>query len=47
MLIELAYVTNKEDARNLNSEAWRQKVADSIVTAVENYFSYQVARLPM
>lgn len=47
VLIELAYVTNKEDARNLNSEAWRQKVADSIVTAVENYFSYQVARLPM
>ncbi len=47
VLIELAYVTNKEDARNLNSEAWRKKVAESIVTAVENYFSYQVARLPM
>lgn len=47
VLIELAYVTNKEDARNLRSEAWREKVADSITTAVGNYFSHQLARLPM
>jgi N-acetylmuramoyl-L-alanine amidase len=47
VLIELAYVTNSEDARNLKSETWREKVANSIVTAVENYFSHQVARLPM
>lgn len=47
VLIELAYVTNKEDARNLRSEAWREKVADSIATAVGNYFSHQLARLPM
>lgn len=47
VLIELAYVTNKEDARNLRSEAWREKVAESITTAVGNYFSHQLARLPM
>jgi len=47
VLIELAYVTNPLDARNLKSEHWRDKVADSIVTAIENYFSYQIARLPM
>lgn len=47
VLIELAYVTNKEDAALLKSTAWREKVADSITTAVENYFSYQIARLPM
>jgi N-acetylmuramoyl-L-alanine amidase len=47
VLIELAYVTNKEDAKLLQSDAWRGKVADSITTAVENYFSYQIARLPM
>ncbi len=47
VLIELAYVTNKQDAENLKSEEWRDKVSDAIRTAVENYFSHQVARLPM
>jgi N-acetylmuramoyl-L-alanine amidase len=47
VLIELAYVTNKQDALNLKSNSWRDKVADSIVTAIENYFSHQVARLPL
>ena len=47
VLLELAYVTNKQDAQNLKSDAWRDKVATSIVTAVENYFSHQVAHLPM
>ncbi len=47
VLIELAYVTNKEDAAKLKSGAWREKVADSITTAVENYFSHSIARLPM
>jgi N-acetylmuramoyl-L-alanine amidase len=47
VLIELAYVTNKEDAALLQSDAWREKVADSIMTAVDNYFSNQIARMPM
>ena len=47
VLIELAYVTNPLDARNLKSQAWRDKVSDSIATAVDNYFSFQIARLPM
>jgi len=47
VLIELAYVTNKKDAQLLTSDTWRDKVSDSIMTAVENYFSNQIARLPM
>lgn len=47
VLIELAYVSNKQDANNLNSSEWRERVADSIVTAVDNYFGNQLARLPM
>jgi N-acetylmuramoyl-L-alanine amidase len=47
VLVELAYVTNKRDAANLRSNAWRRKVADSLVTAIDNYFTHQVARLPM
>lgn len=47
VLIELAYVTNKEDAELLRSDTWRNKVTDSIMTAVDNYFGAQIARLPM
>jgi len=47
VLIELAYVTNKQDAANLQSDAWRDKVSGSILNAIENYFSNQVAQLPM
>ncbi len=47
VLIELAYVSNRQDAALLNSNAWRNKVSGSIVTAVENYFSQHIARLPM
>jgi N-acetylmuramoyl-L-alanine amidase len=47
ILIELGYVTNEADAELLNSEAWREKVSGSIVTAIDNYFSHQLARLPM
>ncbi len=47
VLIELAYVTNYQDAQNLKSDTWRDKVSGSIFTAIENYFSHQVARLPM
>jgi N-acetylmuramoyl-L-alanine amidase len=47
VLVELAFVSNKRDAANLKSDVWRRKVADSMVTAVDSYFSQQVARLPM
>jgi N-acetylmuramoyl-L-alanine amidase len=47
ILVELGYVTNEEDAELLKSDAWREKVSASIVTAIDNYFSHQLARLPM
>lgn len=47
VLIELAYVTNKQDAALLKSDSWRDKVSDSIMDAIENYFSNQIARLPL
>jgi N-acetylmuramoyl-L-alanine amidase len=45
VLIELAYVSNQQDAANLKSDAWRDKVSASITAAVENYFSNQNAYL--
>ncbi len=46
VLIELAYVSNRRDARRLKSEAWRKKVSSSIARAVDRYFA-DVKRLPM
>ena len=47
VLIELGYISNRNDADNLNSDKWRANVSDSIATAIDNYFGNQLARLPM
>jgi len=47
VLIELAFVSNRRDARLLTSKRWRRNVAGSIVDAVDNYFSHRLARLPL
>lgn len=47
VLIELAFVTNRRDARNLKSATWRKRVAGSIMTAINNYFSHTLARIPL
>jgi N-acetylmuramoyl-L-alanine amidase len=44
VLVELGYVSNKEDLQSLLSESWRDHTADSIAQAVEGYFSAHVAR---
>ncbi len=43
VLIELAYVSNKQDAAQLKSDEWRNRVSSSIVTAVDNYFANNLA----
>lgn len=47
VLIELAFVTNQQDAQNLRSDSWRDKVTGSLLTAIENYFTHREARIPM
>lgn len=47
VLIELAYISNRRDARKLTSETWRDKVSGSIAQAVDNYFSRSISRVPM
>lgn len=47
VLIELAYVSNQQDASNLRSEEWRRKVSASIMSAIENYFADPSTRVPM
>lgn len=39
VLVELGYVSNAEDVKNLTSDAWRNKVADSIAASVDTFFA--------
>jgi N-acetylmuramoyl-L-alanine amidase len=43
VLIELGYVSNKHDLQSLNSDSWRDRTADSIAAAVNDYFSSHLA----
>jgi len=42
-LIELGFVTNPQDIKQLTSEAWRARVADSVVTAIHTFFATRIA----
>jgi N-acetylmuramoyl-L-alanine amidase len=43
VLVELGYVSNKEDLKQLVSGAWRNRTAASIVQAVDTFFSTRMA----
>jgi N-acetylmuramoyl-L-alanine amidase len=46
VLVELGYVSNKEDLKQLTSGAWRSRTARSIVQAVDTFFSTRLAGAP-
>jgi N-acetylmuramoyl-L-alanine amidase len=39
VLVELGYVSNAEDVKNLTSEEWRDKAASSIAASVDRFFA--------
>jgi N-acetylmuramoyl-L-alanine amidase len=39
VLIELGYLSNESDAAQMNTDAWRGKVAEAIAGAVDRNFS--------
>ena len=43
VLVELGYVSNEQDFKQLTSDAWRSKVGDSIVQAVHTFFATRLA----
>jgi N-acetylmuramoyl-L-alanine amidase len=43
VLIELGYVSNARDLKQLVSEAWRSRASDAIAHAVQTYFTTRVA----
>lgn len=46
VLIELGYVSNVEEAQQLASPAWQDRVSRAIATAVESYFSKRASLGP-
>ena len=43
VLVELGYLSTKDDLKNLNSPIWRARTADSIVQAVDTFFAPRLA----
>jgi N-acetylmuramoyl-L-alanine amidase len=43
VLIELGYVTNKDDLKLITSEQWRGRTADAIAQAINTFFSTRIA----
>lgn len=46
VLVELGYVSNRDDLKLLNSAGWRAKAADTIVAAVDRFFAATRAAAP-
>jgi N-acetylmuramoyl-L-alanine amidase len=43
VLVELGYVSNRQDLQSLLSDAWRNRTADAIAQAIDSYFSTHMA----
>ncbi|HML08795.1 MAG TPA: N-acetylmuramoyl-L-alanine amidase [Xanthobacteraceae bacterium] len=43
VLVELGYVSNRQDLQSLLSESWRDRTADSIAQAIDSYFATRMA----
>lgn len=46
ILLELGYVSNESDVRDLASKEWRDNAAEAVVRAVGGYFAVRSARTP-
>jgi N-acetylmuramoyl-L-alanine amidase len=45
-MIELGFLSNPEDEKLLTSDDWRQKTADSVVHAIDDFFETRIAQGP-
>jgi N-acetylmuramoyl-L-alanine amidase len=43
VLLELGYVSNRSDLKQLTSDSWRQRTGDAIVQAIGSYFATRIA----
>jgi len=43
VLVELGYLSSKQDEQQLIDPAWRERVAKAMARAIEKYFSQRLA----
>jgi N-acetylmuramoyl-L-alanine amidase len=43
VLVELGYVTSREDLKSLTSDAWRARATDAVARAIDGYFTTRLA----
>ena len=46
VLVELGFLSNEDDEKQLTSDTWRDRMAVSITAAIDNYFAKRIARAP-
>jgi N-acetylmuramoyl-L-alanine amidase len=46
VLLELGYLTNPNDEKHLIDSEWQETIADTVATAVSEYFGERHARAP-
>ncbi len=46
VLLELGFLSNAEDEKQLTSKAWRGRMAVSVSAAIDRYFAERIARAP-
>jgi N-acetylmuramoyl-L-alanine amidase len=46
VLLELGFLSDPDDEKQLTSDAWRGRMADSVVEAIDTYFAKRLARVP-
>ncbi len=46
VLLELGFLSNPDDEKELTSERWRDRMANSVAEAIDDYFAERIARMP-
>jgi N-acetylmuramoyl-L-alanine amidase len=46
VLLELGFLSNPDDEKQLTSAAWRDRMSDSVTAAIDGYFTKRIARSP-
>jgi N-acetylmuramoyl-L-alanine amidase len=46
VLLELGFLSNPDDTKQLTSDTWRGTMADKVAAAIDSYFAKRLARIP-
>ena len=46
VLLEIGFLSNPDDEKHLVSDAWRDRMGNSLVEAIDGYFAKRIARAP-